>query len=175
MQRTENLVSAFREIVGDAHVVADQDKLKSLAVDDVIPGLMVSPGTIAETSKVMAVAHGLGLAVLPRGGGTKMSLGGIPARADLILSTKRMNGYADHDCDGQGAAEVRMILEGLDKGMIFREQIRKNGLQLNVAQADGKHCRHRGQHEQRRPYVVHDKFGNSLAQCFQGFPRPILI
>ncbi len=97
MQRTENLVSAFREIVGDAHVVADQDKLKSLAVDDVIPGLMVSPGTIAETSKVMAVAHGLGLAVLPRGGGTKMSLGGIPARADLILSTKRMNGYADYD------------------------------------------------------------------------------
>jgi len=97
MHKTDNPVDIFREIVGDAHVVADPDKLKPLTVDGVIPGLMVSPGTIAETSRVMAAAHGLGLAVLPTGSGTKMTLGGIPKRADVLLSTKRMNGYADYD------------------------------------------------------------------------------
>ncbi|MHB8092801.1 MAG: FAD-binding oxidoreductase [Syntrophales bacterium] len=97
MPRTDNRVDVFREIVGDANVAADQDKLKALAVDGVAPGLIVSPGTIAETSKVMAAAHGLGLAVLPTGGGTKMSLGGIPKRADVLLLTKRLSGYADYD------------------------------------------------------------------------------
>src|SRR3989339_1053519 len=97
MHKTDNQADIFREIVGDAHVVADEDKLKSLAVDGIIPGLIVFPGTISETAKVMAAAHERGLAVLPTGGGTKMSLGGIPGRADILLGTKRMNGFADYD------------------------------------------------------------------------------
>jgi FAD/FMN-containing dehydrogenase len=97
MPNTDNLVPLFREIVGNANIVADADKLKASAVDGVIPGVMVSPGTMEETSKVMAAAHERGISVIPAGGGTKMSLGGIARKADLLLSTRRMNSYADYD------------------------------------------------------------------------------
>lgn len=127
MPKQDNLVALFREIVGDAHVVVDQDRLKGLSVDGVVPGLMVSPGSLAETSKVMAAAHQHGLAVLPTGGGTKMALGGIPKKADLLLSTRRMNGYKDYDIAnlsievecGATVAEVQAKLRAEGEGYIL--------------------------------------------------------
>ncbi|MBN2439553.1 MAG: FAD-binding oxidoreductase [Deltaproteobacteria bacterium] len=97
MPNTDNLVPVFREIVGGANMVTDPDKLRASTVDGIVPGVMVSPGTIEETSKVMAAAHERGLSVIPTGGGTKMSLGGIARKADLLLSTRRMKSYADYD------------------------------------------------------------------------------
>jgi glycolate oxidase FAD binding subunit len=97
MPNTDNLVPVLRDIVGEANIVADPEKLRSLAVDGVVPGVMVSPATIEETSKIMAAAHDRGVSVIPIGGGTKISLGGIARRADMLLATKRMKGYVDYD------------------------------------------------------------------------------
>ena len=92
--RTQNVpAKELQNIVGDEYVrqaVADD------AVDGVEPSLVVEPGTIEETSEVMKLASREGLAVSPRGGGTKMGLGNPPRRVDLILSTARMNGIIEH-------------------------------------------------------------------------------
>jgi len=66
------------------------------AVDGVEPSFVVEPGTIEETSEVMKLASREGLAVSPRGGGTKMGLGNPPRVVDLILSTARMDGMIEH-------------------------------------------------------------------------------
>jgi len=124
MSNADKLASRLSEIVGEANVTDDPEKLKALAVDGETPGVMVAPGTIEETAKVVAYAHAEKLAVIPRGSGTKMGLGGIPRKVDILLSTRRMNRYSDYDIAnltlgvecGLTLAEIQVKLAGEGKG-----------------------------------------------------------
>lgn len=93
MQTQNAPTEGLRGIVGEEHV---RDAAPEDAVDGVEPSLVVEPATIEETSEVMKLASREGLAVSPRGGGTKMGLGNPPRRVDLILSTARMDGIIEH-------------------------------------------------------------------------------
>ncbi len=57
---------------------------------------MISPGTPEELAAELASANASGLAVIPRGGGTKSDWGNPPARADVILSTLKLNRIIEH-------------------------------------------------------------------------------
>ena len=92
--QTQNVpTEELQNIVGAENV---REATAEDAVDGVEPALVVEPGSIEETSEVMKLASRGGLAVSPRGGGTKMGLGNPPRRVDLILSTARMNGIIEH-------------------------------------------------------------------------------
>src|SRR5262249_54456477 len=66
------------------------------AVDGVAPALVVEPASVEEVSGVLEVAHQARLAVLPRGAGTELGLGNPPTRADLVLSTRRLDRIVEH-------------------------------------------------------------------------------
>ncbi len=66
------------------------------AVAGVLPQIVVEPATEQELAKVLKLADEAGLAVIPRGGGTKLEWGNPPGRADLILSTVRLNRILEH-------------------------------------------------------------------------------
>src|SRR5260370_8215655 len=56
------------------------------AVGGVQPKLVVEPGTARELAEILRLSNEAGLAVIPRGGGTKLGWGNPPPRPDLILS-----------------------------------------------------------------------------------------
>src|SRR3989442_2448967 len=60
------------------------------AVSGVRPRLVVDPGTEKELAEVLRLSNEAGLAVIPRGGGTKLGWGKPPSRAGLNLSTPRL-------------------------------------------------------------------------------------
>jgi glycolate oxidase FAD binding subunit len=92
--QTQNVpTEGLQDIVGEEHV---REASGGDAVDGVEPSLVVEPATMEETSEVMKLASREGLAVSPRGGGTKMGLGNPPRRVDLILSTARMDSIIEH-------------------------------------------------------------------------------
>jgi glycolate oxidase FAD binding subunit len=92
--QTQNVpTEELQGIVGEEHV---REASSDDAVDGVEPSLVVEPGTIEEISEVMKLASREGLAVSPRGGGTKTGLGNPPRRVDLILSTARMDEVIEH-------------------------------------------------------------------------------
>src|SRR6266446_5243667 len=66
------------------------------AVAGVQPRLLVEPGNEQELAKVLRLANAAGLAVIPRGGGTKLEWGNRPARADVIVSTARLHRVIEH-------------------------------------------------------------------------------
>src|SRR5216683_1799692 len=66
------------------------------AVSGVRPKLVVDPGTEKELAEVLRLSNEAGLAVIPRGGGTKLGWGNPPARADVILSTARLSAIIEH-------------------------------------------------------------------------------
>jgi glycolate oxidase FAD binding subunit len=66
------------------------------AVAGVQPKLVVEPGTAQELAEILRLSNAAGLAVIPRGGATKLGWGNPPSRADLILSTARLNRVLEH-------------------------------------------------------------------------------
>jgi glycolate oxidase FAD binding subunit len=99
MPGTDKLVSKLRGMTGEAHVIRDPDQLKAHALDGKRPKVIVSPGTIDEVSQVVSFANQDHLAIVTKGGGTKMGMGGIPKKMDILLSTARLNRVVDCDTD----------------------------------------------------------------------------
>ena len=92
--QTQNVpTEELQDIVGEEHV---REASAEDAVDGVEPSLVVEPATIEETSAVLKLASRKGLAVSPRGGGTKAGLGNPPRALDIILSTARMDALIEH-------------------------------------------------------------------------------
>src|SRR6266852_119258 len=83
----------FHDIVGENNFRA---AIPEDSVAGVQPRFVVEPGTEKELASVLRHANEVGLAVLPRGGGTKAGWGNPPRRADLIVSTARLNKILEH-------------------------------------------------------------------------------
>jgi glycolate oxidase FAD binding subunit len=66
------------------------------AVSGIAPTWIVAPGSEQEVSAVLQLANEAGLAVIPRGGGSKLEWGNPPRRADLVLSLERLNRIEEH-------------------------------------------------------------------------------
>src|SRR3712207_5649027 len=92
--RTKNVsLEDLQRIVGAEHA---REATPEDAVDGVEPAFVAEPGSVEETSELLRLARDEGLAVAPRGGGTKMGWGNPPRDFDLILSTTRMNEIVEY-------------------------------------------------------------------------------
>jgi len=83
----------FIALLGNAYVRAATG---ADAVAGAQPKLVIEPGTERELANVLLLSNYAGLAVIPRGGGTKPGWGNSPTHADLILSTARMTEIIEH-------------------------------------------------------------------------------
>jgi glycolate oxidase FAD binding subunit len=90
---TAALEGSLRAIVGPQHL---RSTVEADAVAGVRPRIVVEPATEQELAAALRLANNAGLSVIPRGGGTKLGWGNPPARADLILSTSRLNKIIEH-------------------------------------------------------------------------------
>jgi glycolate oxidase FAD binding subunit len=93
MTTSTGIAAKFESIVGVANV---RSAGASDAVVDCQPEYVVSPGTEHELAAVLAVANETGVAVIPRGGGTKLDWGNPPKRGGIVLSTLRLNRVLEH-------------------------------------------------------------------------------
>jgi glycolate oxidase FAD binding subunit len=68
--------------------------------DDVVAGvaarLVAEPASTQEAGALMKAAAGLGLSVVPRGTGTRLTWGPPPASCDLIVDTRRLDAVLEH-------------------------------------------------------------------------------
>ena len=105
-------------MIGEAHVIQDPDQLKAYAIDGKKPKVVVTPATIDEVSRVVAYASQEHRAIVPRGNGSKMKMGGIPRKMDIVLSTRRLNRITDRDCENLTlSAESGLTLGEVQQGL----------------------------------------------------------
>ena len=93
MQTKKTSIEDLQNIVGADNV---REAVPEDAVEGVEPSFVVEPGSVEEISELMKLAAREGLAIAPRGGGTKTHVGDPPRELDLILSTARMNEVVEH-------------------------------------------------------------------------------
>jgi glycolate oxidase FAD binding subunit len=87
----------LEKIAGAAHVGAGPVATVKFSVDDVLPGIVVRPGTQDEVAKVLAACTGANAAVIPWGGGSGMGLGNRPARAEVVVRLDRLDRIVEFD------------------------------------------------------------------------------
>src|SRR4030095_6597949 len=89
-------ISQLREIVGEAHVMLDEESLRNYGHDETedllyLPEVVVRPRTTEEISAIMKLCNREIIPVTPRGAGTGLSGGALPHLGGVLLSTDRMN------------------------------------------------------------------------------------
>jgi glycolate oxidase FAD binding subunit len=89
----DTFVDAARAVVSPDHLLGANT---NDCVAGVQPQIVVEPGNDQELAKTLQLANEAGLAVIPRGGGTKLAWGNPPKRADIILSTSRLKAIVEH-------------------------------------------------------------------------------
>jgi glycolate oxidase FAD binding subunit len=84
----------------DFRAILVPDSIRSASPADAVAGvqprLILEPATEQQLAAALRVANEAGLAVIPRGGSTKLGWGNPPKRADVILSIARLNKIIEH-------------------------------------------------------------------------------
>jgi glycolate oxidase FAD binding subunit len=84
----------------DLRIIAGAQHLRAAGAVDAVAGvqpqMIFEPGSETELAAALRYGNATGLGVVPRGGGTKVCWGNPPVRADLILSTARLNRVIEH-------------------------------------------------------------------------------
>ncbi|MBC8233378.1 FAD-binding oxidoreductase [bacterium] len=85
------LTDEFKRIVGTENLLLNKDELSYYTVDGICSEVVVFPSEESQVKRILESAYRHDATVIPRGHGSKMGLGGIPTRADVILSLERLN------------------------------------------------------------------------------------
>jgi glycolate oxidase FAD binding subunit len=122
--QSTTLRSAFRykliALIGPDHVHAASP---ANLVARVEPKAIVAPGNESELAEVLSLSNEADLAVIPRGGSTKLGWGNPPSRADLVLSTARLNEITAHAwADLTVTVEVGCTIQKLQETLAQRGQ-----------------------------------------------------
>jgi glycolate oxidase FAD binding subunit len=120
MTKTSSIEEELQRAAGDGNL---RPSAESDAVCGVPTRLVAEPQTGEQLAAVLSCANRAGLAVLPRGGGTKMNWGNPPQKADLVLSTARLNRILEHAWgDLTVTAEAGCTLRSLESALRERGQ-----------------------------------------------------
>lgn len=101
MTTRRELLAALRRVVGKDHVLYRPDDLIVYELDGTIerrlPHAVVFPATTEEVAGVIRACNALGVPITPRGAGTGLSGGAVPARRGVIIATTRMRRILELD------------------------------------------------------------------------------
>jgi glycolate oxidase len=86
----------FKNIVGDEHVLYDEESLKHYGHDETelllfLPEVVLKPSTTEQIAAIMKICNAEGIPVTPRGAGTGLSGGALPHLGGVLLSTEKLN------------------------------------------------------------------------------------
>ena len=117
----QSFLKELAAIAGAEHTLTDRESLAVYGYDSTPelesrPGAVVLPATTGEVARIMALCHGAGVAVTPRGSGTNLSGGSISFSGGVVLQTSRLNRILEIDEENLTATvETGVITSTLHK------------------------------------------------------------
>jgi glycolate oxidase len=95
------LIQALKAIVGPVHVLIEKEDVIVYEQDGsifrVMPEIVVLPADVSQVTAVVAAARTAGVPVVPRGSGTGLAGGAVPAEGGIVLSLVRLNRILEVD------------------------------------------------------------------------------
>ena len=96
MGNSRALHDELKHIVGESSVLSEE-QVKSYAFDGCVPKAVVLPGSVQEMQDVLRFAAKQNLSVIPAGAGTKLGIGNLPQKVDIVLTTTRLNSVIEYE------------------------------------------------------------------------------
>jgi glycolate oxidase FAD binding subunit len=100
----------------------DPARRAGLGLDGVEPRFLARPESSSELADVLRQANELGLAVCPRGGGSRMALGNRPSRLDLVVDTTALDRVIEYE-----PADLTVTVEAGMRFSRLQELLRAEG------------------------------------------------
>jgi glycolate oxidase FAD binding subunit len=97
MTEVESYATTLKKYSTAFGIISDPDDLRQYAVDGVLPRLAIIPETVEQVSQAVALANQQGLTLITRGGGSRLNLGGIPERFDVLIETAKLIRLLEHE------------------------------------------------------------------------------
>jgi glycolate oxidase FAD binding subunit len=96
MENSRALHDELRHIVGASGVLSEAASV-SYAFDGCLPKAVVLPRTVQEIQDVLQFAAKQDLSVMPAGTGTKLGIGNLPPKVDIVLTTTHLNSVVEYE------------------------------------------------------------------------------
>ena len=95
--KTQNSLHAdLKHIVGEPGVL-QEDQISDYIFDGIVPKIVVLPASVQEVQEVLRYASEQGLTVIPAGSGTKLGIGNLPEKCDIVLALTRLNNVVEYE------------------------------------------------------------------------------
>jgi glycolate oxidase FAD binding subunit len=97
MSEIESFATTLQQYSAAFRTISDPDELRNYAVDGMLPRFAIIPETVEQVSHAVALANQQGLTLITRGGGSRLNLGGIPERFDVLIETTILTRLLEHE------------------------------------------------------------------------------
>jgi len=106
--RRDAIVAELKALVGEAIVVGDDDGRRAYETDALtayrrMPLAVVLPRSTEEVSRVLRYCHEKGIKVVPRGAGTSLCGGALPAEDSIVVCISKMSRVLELDYESRFA------------------------------------------------------------------------
>ena len=96
MENSRALHDELKHIVGTSGILPEE-QVESYAFDGYVPKVVVLPASVQEMQDVLRCAAKADLSVIPAGAGTKLGIGNLPQKLDVVLATTRLNSVVEYE------------------------------------------------------------------------------
>ena len=96
MENSRALRDELQRIVGESGILSEE-QVAAYAFDGYVPKAVVLPTSVQEIQEVLQFAVKQNLSVMPSGAGTKLGIGNLPQKVDVVLATTRLNSVVEYE------------------------------------------------------------------------------
>ena len=96
MTNSHALHNELGQLVGDSGVLSAPESA-SYAIDGCTPKAVVLPASVRDIQAVLQFAAKQNLSVIPAGAGTKLSIGNLPPKVDVVMAMTRLNSVIEYE------------------------------------------------------------------------------
>jgi glycolate oxidase len=101
------LIRQLRQVVGENYVLVEKEDVivyeQDGSIFQVMPEIVVLPGNVEQVSAIVKAAKQANVPIVPRGSGTGLAGGAVPAEGGIVLSLARLNRILKIDLENQVA------------------------------------------------------------------------
>ena len=96
MENSRALHDELQRIVGESGILPEE-QVAAYTFDGYVPKAVVLPTSVQEIQEILQFAVNQNLSVVPAGAGTKLGIGNLPQKVDLVLATTRLNSVVEYE------------------------------------------------------------------------------
>ena len=86
----------LKDIVGESSILSEE-QATAYTFDGYVPKAVVVPTSVQEMQDVLQLAVKQGLSIMPAGAGTKLGIGNLPEKVDVVLATTHLNSVVEYE------------------------------------------------------------------------------